>query len=132
MAISLRTIERGQPGVAGGGEKKFYATPVTNGEANIDELSELIELVSTVSGIDVLGVLKSFITVVPRELAKGKIVRLGDLGSFRVSISSEGHENAEDVSGRSVTNSRIIFRPGKELKKMLNNLEFVKTNGAES
>ena len=25
MAIQIRTIERGQPGVAGGGTKKFYA-----------------------------------------------------------------------------------------------------------
>lgn len=132
MAISLKTIERGEPGVTGGGEKKFYASPVTNGEVNIDELSELIEMISTVSAIDVSGVLKSFITVVPRELSAGKIVRLGDLGYFRVSISSEGYENAEDVSGKSVKKTRILFTPGKELKKMLNNLEFVKANGTNS
>ncbi|MEX1267645.1 MAG: hypothetical protein WEA56_01485 [Balneolaceae bacterium] len=40
MAISIKTIERGEPGVPGGGEKKFCAANVVNGEVNIDKLSE--------------------------------------------------------------------------------------------
>jgi len=32
MAIKFKVIERGQPGVPGGGEKKFYASAVMAGE----------------------------------------------------------------------------------------------------
>jgi len=28
MAIQIKAVERGQPGVAGGGAKKYYASPV--------------------------------------------------------------------------------------------------------
>jgi hypothetical protein len=32
MSIKFKTIQKGQPGVAGGGEKKHYAGPVMSGE----------------------------------------------------------------------------------------------------
>ncbi|GAA5520375.1 hypothetical protein LQ318_01495 [Aliifodinibius salicampi] len=132
MAISIKAIEKGEPGVAGGGETKWYASANATGDININELSELIEMISTVSDIDISGVLKSFIKVVPRELAAGNIVRLGDLGYLRVSISSEGHDSEDEVGPNSVIGRRIIFTPGPELKKMLHNLEFKKINGEAS
>lgn len=129
MAITLKTIQRGEPGVPGGGEKKWYASANATGEVDLDQLSELIEMISTVSNIDIYGVLKGLIKVVPRELAAGNIVRLGDLGYLRVSVSSEGHDSEEEVNASSVTDTRIIFTPGKALDGMLNNLEFVIVNG---
>jgi predicted histone-like DNA-binding protein len=129
MAITFKVIGKGEPGVAGGGVTKYYASANSTGEANIDELSELIEMISTVSSIDISAALQGFVKVMPRALAAGDIVRLGDLGYFRISLSSKGHATEEEVSASSVTDTRIIFTPGKELKKMLNNLEFVKANG---
>jgi hypothetical protein len=38
MAIKIKTVAKGQPGVAGGGEKKYYVVPVMGGEWNIDKL----------------------------------------------------------------------------------------------
>ena len=48
MAIKFKVIERGQPGITGGGEKKYYASPVTNGELDISNpfystISRIIE-----------------------------------------------------------------------------------------
>jgi len=43
MAIKFKVIERGQPGVPGGGEKKFYATAVMAGELSLAELTKAIE-----------------------------------------------------------------------------------------
>lgn len=131
MAVHIKAVPRGEPGVEGGGEIKYYASPNITGNVDIDELSELIEMISTVSDIDIAGVLKSFTKVVPRELAKGRSIRLGDLGFLRVSVSSRGEENPEDVGAHSVTKRRIIFTPGPGLKKMLNNLEFTIINGEE-
>lgn len=130
MPISYNVVERGEPGVAGGGESKFYASAKTTGETNIDKLIERIEKISTVSGADIRGVLYALVDVVPEEMAEGNIVRIGDLGSFRVSISSEGHESADDVSSNSITDSRVIFSPGDKFDRMLNNLTFQPYNGA--
>lgn len=38
MALKFKSILRGQPGVAGGCKKKYYASPVTNGEMTLPEL----------------------------------------------------------------------------------------------
>jgi predicted histone-like DNA-binding protein len=130
MPISYNIVERGEPGVAGGGESKFYASAKTTGETNINKLIERIEKISTVSGADIRGVLYALVDVVPEEMAEGNIVRIGDLGSFRVSISSEGHDNEDDVSSNSVTDSRVIFSPGDKFDRMLNNLTFQPYNGA--
>lgn len=131
MAIRYNIVQRGEPGVPGGGELKYYAAANASGEVDIDELSELIEMISTISDIDISGVLKSFIKVVPRELAKGNIVRLGEFGYFRISISSQGHETEEEVSDKSVTKRRIIFTPGPILKETLNTLKFKKAANGE-
>ena len=128
MSITYNIVQRGEPGVPGGGELKYYATANATGEVDIYELSELIEMISTVSDIDVSGVLRSFVKVVPRELAKGNIVRLGDFGSFRVGISSQGHPTEEEVSDKSVTKRRIIFTPGPILKRALLTLTFTKVS----
>jgi len=130
MPISYNIIERGEPGVAGGGETKFYASAKSTGETNINQLIKRIEKISTVSGADIRGVLYALLDVVPEEMADGNIVRMGDLGSFRVSISSEGHATEDEVTSNSITEGRVIFSPGDKFDRMLNNLSFQPYNGA--
>ncbi len=36
MSIKYKTIQKAQPGVAGGGDKKFYASPVYQGEKTLE------------------------------------------------------------------------------------------------
>lgn len=124
--IKINVIEKGQPGVAGGGEKKFYASPVMNGELTLAGLTKTIEKISTVSGADIRAVLYGMVDVITDSLADGKIIRLGELGSLRVSISSEGKATAEEVNAGCVKNSKIIFSPGIDIKKVLDDLEFEK------
>lgn len=38
MAIKFKTIQRGRPGVVGGGEKKYYASANVTGEVSIEGL----------------------------------------------------------------------------------------------
>jgi len=126
MAVKYKVIERGQPGVAGGGEKKYYANAVTNGELTLEKLTKRIEKNSTVGGADIRAVLYSLVEIMQDGLEEGAIVRLGDLGSLRISISSNGETNEEDITAHSIKSSKCIFTPGKELKKMLKNLEYQK------
>ena len=126
MAIKFNVIKRGEPGVTGGGAKKFYASAITDGETNIDGLTRNIEKISTVSGADIRAVLYALVDVMTAEMAEGRIVRLGDLGNMRVSISSRGETAAPDVTANSITNSRILFAPGPRLRDMLKTLQFRK------
>lgn len=126
MAIKFKVIEKGQPGVPGGGEKKFYASANMSGEMTLNGLTKSIEKISTVSGADIRAVLYAMVDVMQDALANGQIVRLGELGSLRVSISSEGKESADEVNAASIKGSRVVFTPGKNIKTMLNNLSYVK------
>ena len=127
MAIPIKVIERGQPGVAGGGTKKFYASNISVGETDLDGLTTRIEKISTVSGADIRAVLYAMVDVAVDELDSGRIVRLGDLGSVRVSVSSQGHDTAEEVSANSIKGRKVLFTPGKRIKQLLPNLKFFKT-----
>ena len=57
MPLKFKVIEKAQPGVLGGGEKKFYASPVLDGEMTLSGLTKSIEKISTVSGADIRAVL---------------------------------------------------------------------------
>ena len=126
MTVKYKVIERGQPGVVGGGDKKFYANTVTNGELTLEKLTKRIAQNSTVGGADIRAVLYSMVEVMQDGLEEGSIVRLGDLGSLRISISSTGEDAEKDVTSHSIKSARCIFTPGNELKKMLKNLEYEK------
>ena len=126
MSIKFHVIEKSQPGIAGGGEKKFYASALSSGDMSLEGLTKAIEKSSTVSGADIRAVLYALVDIMSDNLSDGKIVRLGDLGSLRVSIGSEGKSSAEEVNQASITSSRVIFAPGKKLKEMLSILQYSK------
>jgi len=52
------------------------------------EIAAEIAKMSTVSTIDAIAVLEAFKQVIPQHLADGKIVRLGDFGTFITTINS--------------------------------------------
>ena len=107
-------------------QPKYYATVRSNGRIDTHGVARDINKMSTVSSVDTAAVLEAFMNVVPDQLADGKIVELGDFGTFRVSVSSEGAEMPEAVTTRSITDVRILFQPGKRFKKLINNTEFEK------
>ena len=59
-------------------------------------------------------------------LKGGEIIRLGDLGTLRVSLSSKGALTEKEYTSSFITKSRIIFRPGSILSEALANLSFTK------
>lgn len=126
MAINFKVVQRGQPGVTGGGEKKFYASPVLDGEMSLPEMTKAIEKICTVSGADILAVLYALVDVSIDNLSNGTIVRLGDLGSLRPSLSSEGRATADEVNANVVKGASVLFTPGTRIKQMLSVVKFKK------
>lgn len=128
MALKFKVVERGEPGVTGGGTKKYYAATVSSGETTLDSLTDLIEESSTVSGADIRAVLYAMVSMTTKALANGQIVRLGDLGSLRMGISSEGAELADDVNAGKIKGVKTIFTPGPRLKDTMKVMKFEKVS----
>lgn len=128
MSIKFKVIEKGQPGVAGGGIKKQYASPVMDGELTLAGMTKAIEKICTVSGADIRAVLYALVDVAVDSLADGTIVRLGDLGSLRVTLSSEGKDKPEDVNASAIKEAGVIFTPGTRIKEMLSSAKFEKVS----
>lgn len=126
MAVKYVVVEKGNPGNPDA-PKKWYAAAKANGELTFKKLSkEISEGSTTVSDTDVLAVLNDLTKVLRRHLENGEIVRFGDFGSFQVSLSGEGAETAEKYHQSMIKTSKVVFRPGIDLKEMQNNLKYEK------
>ena len=126
MAIDYKVIEKGQPGVVGGGDKKYYAQIVYGKEVSIDELVKLIEKFSALSEADIRGVIYALENAAQDFLAQGRIVRLEKLGSFYPAISSRGEDEEATVSANSIKKVNVNYRPGKRILASLESAGFNK------
>ena len=125
MAIKYKVLPRKNPQDISAPEK-FYAAAIADGDVDLDRLAELISYQCTVTETDCYAVLLSLEHNIIGELGQGRIVKLGRLGNFQVGLSSTGSDTAGDVSATSITKSRILFRPGKKLRMMLDSVTFKK------
>ena len=127
MAIPFVLTERGMLNNPAA-PKKWYASAKSSGELTFRKLAkEISEGGSTVSDSDTMAVLNDLIKVLRRHLDAGEIVRFGDFGSFQVSIKSNGAETEAKFNASLIHSPKIVFRPGADLKEMLNNLKYAKT-----
>jgi predicted histone-like DNA-binding protein len=126
MSIKFKSVERGQPGVVGGGTKLWYAQIVFNEEITMDMLVKEIEKFSALSEPDIRGVAIALENVIQDKLANGHIVRLDKLGSFYPSISSSGSDIATKVKSTVIRKVGVNYRPGKRILDTMKAAGFVK------
>jgi predicted histone-like DNA-binding protein len=111
-----------QPQAAG----KWYAAPVNDGRVTQKEIAaEIVELSSLARG-DVSNVIDSLIDVLPKYLLMGKSVSLGDLGTFRLSFSSEGAGTPGEFHAGLIGGVRIVFIPSPALRESVKKAKFEK------
>jgi nucleoid DNA-binding protein len=73
-----------------------------------------------------MAVMEGFPEVVPKALATGKIVRLGEFGSFILAVNEEGAVTAFELNRQNITRTSVKFRPGKIFQKEVATIEFKK------
>ncbi len=125
MTVKFNVVARGNPADKAAA-KKFYASVVSTGKVDQNELAQMAAEMSTVSPADTAAAIENFLHVISREIAKGNIVQLGDFGSFWIRAESDGKTSADDVRGDSITNVLPRFSPGKRFQQALDAIEFVK------
>ena len=108
--------------------RKHYAFAQNQGAVNLRQLAKRISRESTISIMDTMAVLEGLLQVIPDLLSDGKIVRLGDLGTFRLTISSNGVEDPDDFNNSMIKGVNLKFRPGAEFRDHLNNVKFTKVS----
>ena len=106
--------------------RKFYAKATDASITDLNELAELVAFNSSMSKTDCYAVLMGLETFVIRELERGRNVRLGELGTYKIGIQSEGRDTEEEVDSFAIKKAKINFRPGPGLRKMLKHLEYKK------
>ena len=105
---------------------KYYAQAQARGNVNIREMAARIQSTCTVTKADVYAVLVALEDVIVEALQNGEIVRLGELGTFQLSLSGKGAATEEDFDTSLIKKARINFRPGLTLADMLGSLSFSK------
>ena len=118
MSIKLKKIQRYNP-LALEVPKKWYLTQNSTGRADIEVVAEHIAQRTSLARGDILNVLSTLVEVMPTIFQAGQSVQLGHLGSFAVSVSSEGKDTSEALSVRNVKQKRIGYTPSVELKRSI-------------
>jgi predicted histone-like DNA-binding protein len=118
MTVKFNIVERGNPSNPEA-PKKYYPSIQSSGRVTLRELAEQASQMSTLTTTDIVAAIESFLTIVPKELAKGNIMELGGFGSFWLKTTTEGAETAEAVRANQISTILPRFNPGKEFKRTL-------------
>ena len=121
--MKYKVIERVQPRDPKA-EKKQYASPVNAGNLTLKDLAKSIAANSSLSRGDIENVLTNFVEELPVFLKIGMSVKLGNLGTMRLNLKSEGVDKGKKFDVSKIKGVKIIFTPSVELKKNLEDIKF--------
>ncbi|MDR2407251.1 MAG: HU family DNA-binding protein [Bacteroidales bacterium] len=121
--MKYRVIERGNP-LKPAEPKKKYASSVNTGKFTVKQLAKEISGRSSLTRGDVENVLNNFIDELPTFLKLGLSVKLGEFGTLRLNLVSEGVEADKEFTADKIKGAKVIFTPSVELKESLKDITF--------
>ena len=129
MALKIKSVQRKNPQDPSS-PGLWYANAISSGKVGIDELAEGIVLASTMSRADIYGVIVALVDEVVTQLADGKIVEIGKLGTLRMTVSSEGVETEDKVSTSQVKKINVRYRAGSDISSKVKTIKVEKVTQA--
>lgn len=72
----------------------------------------------------VKGVISDMCECLVEQLLNGNKIQLGELGTFGISISSEGAESIEKFTSKNIKAVNILFSPGADFENLIGRAEF--------
>ncbi len=120
--IHLKAITKQNPFDAEG-TPKYYASAIHNGKSDVDSLATEIAERCSLRRSDVYGTLIALMDIIPQELLNGKVVSLGELGTFFLSVKSDGVQTEDELTPRIVKGVKIQYRPTKRFRNKVQNVD---------
>lgn len=127
MSIFLKPVQRRNPADENA-PMKWYPVQHTTKLVDESEVAELIADETTLNPMEAQMAIRQLRKVVQRLLLDGKSVKLGNWGTFNVTLNTEGADTKEALTSRNVKNVNINFQPGSELKTAMQKADFVWLN----
>jgi predicted histone-like DNA-binding protein len=101
------------------GTVKYYATAGRVTPLKLATIAEAISKECTVTVHDVKAVLSALEEKMINAFQNGQSVRFGDLGSFRVTLHSEGQDEKSKVSADAIKSVHVCFRKSAAMSNAL-------------
>ena len=105
-------------------ENKLFPVKQKQETLTLRDFAKRISRESTVSSMDAMAVLEGLLQIIPDEILNGKIVKLGDFGTFRSTISAETVDAPENFHVSKIKGLNVRFRPAKEFQKQITNIDY--------
>ena len=106
-----RAVEKVYDQIATWKKQIYTYGPIIHNEEVVQDLEE--------KGVQVINSKEEL-----EALKEGKQVDFGDLGKFRLQITSRGADSLEKFTASCITGINIQYVPGEDLKTIFGNLEF--------
>lgn len=106
------------------GDTLLFPQIRTSDRISFKELCDDLVHLSSASAADVSCVLRGLLYIMRRELRKGNVVELGDMGNFRMTAGSRGVEDPEKFHTSMFKRPRIVYAPGVMVKDVAPKVSF--------
>ena len=124
MPVLYNKVERITPGKPDA-PKKFYPVLKSTGMIKEKEVARRLADETTLNPKEAEMAVAQLMKVVVAGLLNGETVQLGDLGSFRLTASTEGSQTKEEVTASKIKTVNIRFTASQELKTALKKAKFI-------
>ncbi len=102
--------------------KKWYAVPISESPQSFRETARRATQNTTISAMELETAIDLLGSYAIEQLLAGHTIRIGNLGTLRITFKSEGVENIDDFSTSSMIKEvRVIFTPSKEFREAVTN-----------
>lgn len=101
------------------GTVQYYPSAAPGAVTDIEQVAAEISARCTLTRADVVGVLKVLEEQVKQALIGGYTIRLGHLGSFRLTTKAETVDEKSDVNTLLVRKARVRYTPSVWIKQKL-------------
>lgn len=94
---------------------KWYAIPSIANRLDTRAVCKVVTRNTTTAPSELESSFNLVCDGIPHELKQGNSVRLGQLGTLRLSFGSEGADSPEGFKTDMIKNVKVVFTPSKEL-----------------
>lgn len=114
--IKYKVIKRTRPSDK---KVKYHCAALSPNFLNQQKLVDRISARCTVTSADVKAVLDALEYEMVQSFQQGDGVRLGDVGTFRPSLRSNGADEEKDVTEQLIKSVHIVYTPSLRLKRFM-------------